>query len=183
MSAEGGDTGSDVSTEVFDRGPNRGVALLKLVTTVGAPWRVNVGSFSAAFAVGDVCTWAGGGGTCLGTNGTSYIILSSKAGLVAGDTITSETGGNHTCTADDPLVTAEEPTSVKVDIQGSADGATWWNIPYALPATPGTVSVAQITITTAATNLYILQKDSPWRYLRLDYGDNMAVTLASSVNV
>lgn len=67
--------------------------------------------------------------------------------------------------------------TVKVDIQGSMDGTNFYNVAYALPATPTTYTVAQITITSATTGHYILVPQHPWRYLKIVYTLNTNVTL------
>ena len=54
-----------------------------------------------------------------------------------------------------------------LDIQGSVDNVNFYNIAYALVATPNTVAVAQITITSAVSTTYLLLTDQAWRYLRL----------------
>ncbi len=69
--------------------------------------------------------------------------------------------------------------TVKVDIQGSMDGTIFFNVPYSLIATPETWVVAQITITTATTNNYILKGAVPWRYLKIVMSSNTNVTLTA----
>lgn len=54
-----------------------------------------------------------------------------------------------------------------IDIQGSVDNINFYNAAYALVATPNTVAVAQITVTTTATTTYLLVTDQAWRYLRV----------------
>lgn len=71
--------------------------------------------------------------------------------------------------------------TVTVNILGSADGVTFYNVPYALVATPETITVAAITITTAVTGHYVLRTDHPWRFLKLNYSANTNVTLTASV--
>lgn len=71
--------------------------------------------------------------------------------------------------------------TVTVDIKGSADGTNFYNVAYANSATPETVAVAAITITTATTNYYILRPSHPWRYLKLAYSANTNVTLTADV--
>lgn len=71
--------------------------------------------------------------------------------------------------------------TVTVNVMGSADNTTFWNIPYCLIATPETVAVAALTITTAVTTVYILRPDHPWRFLRLDLTANTNVTLTVGV--
>jgi len=61
----------------------------------------------------------------------------------------------------------EAPKTVTVNIQGSFDGTTWFNVPYALVATPRTFVISALTITTAIATTYILQETVPYRYLRL----------------
>ena len=67
--------------------------------------------------------------------------------------------------------------NVTVNIQGSADGVNFYNIPYALNATPETISIAAITITTAVTTTYQLRPNHAWRFLKLVYSANTNVTL------
>jgi hypothetical protein len=79
------------------------------------------------------------------------------------------------------LVTTVGATpTVTVAIQGSADGSTFFNIAYSLIATPETVAVANVTITSATTNHYILRPNHPWRYLRLVYSANTNVTTTAT---
>jgi len=59
------------------------------------------------------------------------------------------------------------PTTATVNIQGSADGVNWWNVPYALVATPASFDVTALTITPATATTYLLKSLVPWRYLRL----------------
>ena len=69
--------------------------------------------------------------------------------------------------------------SVKANIQGCAANpeieANWWNIPYALTATPRTFVATEITITTSTAATYLLEELVFWRYLR--------VALNTSTNV
>jgi hypothetical protein len=69
--------------------------------------------------------------------------------------------------------------TVTVNIQGSSNGTTWFNIPYALVATPRTFVLTAITITTAVTTTYLLQELIYWRYLKLVYSANTNVTLTA----
>lgn len=71
--------------------------------------------------------------------------------------------------------------TVTVNIQGSMDGSTFFNVAYALNGTPETIAVAAITITTAVTTNYILRAGQPWRYLKLVYSANTNVTLTADV--
>lgn len=75
--------------------------------------------------------------------------------------------------------------SVTVNIQGSVDLVTWFNIPYALVATPSTFVTTALTITTAVTTAYLLQTptqpDKLYRYVKLVLSANTNVTLTASV--
>jgi len=73
--------------------------------------------------------------------------------------------------------------TVTVNIQGSADGTTFFNIPYALVATPRTFVLTAITITTAVTTTYLLQENVFWRYAKLVYSANTNVTLTADAYV
>ena len=53
-------------------------------------------------------------------------------------------------------------------IQGSVDGTNYFNVPYALVATPSTFVVAAITTTTTNTITYLLQANQPWNFLKLN---------------
>ena len=69
--------------------------------------------------------------------------------------------------------------TVTVNIQGSMDGAAWFNVPYALVATPRTFVLTALTITTAVTTTYILQENIPFRFLKLALSSNTNVTLTA----
>jgi hypothetical protein len=75
--------------------------------------------------------------------------------------------------------------TVTVNIQGSGDLGTWFNIPYALVATPTTFVTTALTITTAVTTAYLLQAptqpDKIYRYVKLVLSANVNVTLTASV--
>ena len=77
------------------------------------------------------------------------------------------------------VTTVGATPTVTVNIQGSMDGSNFYNVTYALPATPTTYTVAAITITSATTNHYILVPQAPWRYLKLVYSANTNVTLTA----
>lgn len=69
--------------------------------------------------------------------------------------------------------------TVTVNIQGSINGVQWFNVPYALVATPRTFVLTAITITTAVTTSYLLQELIPFRYLKLALTANTNVTLTA----
>ena len=56
--------------------------------------------------------------------------------------------------------------AVTLNIQGSMDNSTFYNVPYALVATPRTFVVSAISITTTATTAYLLQELVPYQYLK-----------------
>lgn len=72
--------------------------------------------------------------------------------------------------------------TVTINILGSADGTNFFNVAYAASATPETVAVAAVTITTATTNYYILRPNHPWRYLKLAYSANTNTTTTAVVD-
>lgn len=73
--------------------------------------------------------------------------------------------------------------TVTVNIVGSVDGTTFYNIPYATTGAPATATAAALTITTAATTFYHLLPDFVWRYLKLVYSANTNVTITAAVAV
>lgn len=70
--------------------------------------------------------------------------------------------------------------TVTVNIQGSVDNLNWFNIPYALIATPATFVVSPITITTAVTTTYLLQPNQPWQYVKTVASSNTNVTITAT---
>lgn len=75
------------------------------------------------------------------------------------------------------------PNTCLVDIQGSVDGVNWFNIPYALVATPRTFVVTQLTITTSTAVTYLLQELVFWRYLRLKMSSSTNIKLTYTASV
>lgn len=71
--------------------------------------------------------------------------------------------------------------TVTVNLLGSADGTNFYNVAYALVATPETPVVAAITINSATTGYYILRPGHPWRFFKLAMTANTAVTLTSDL--
>ena len=70
--------------------------------------------------------------------------------------------------------------TVTVNIQGSVDGTNWYNVAYALVATPTTAAVAALVITTAVTTPYLLLADQAWRYLKTVRSSNTNLTLSET---
>ena len=74
--------------------------------------------------------------------------------------------------------------SVKANIQGSVGGPgdpstwVWFNIPYALVATPRTFVLTELTITTSTAVTYLLQELIFWRFLRVACNTSTNISLA-----
>jgi hypothetical protein len=77
----------------------------------------------------------------------------------------------------------EAPTTVTVNIQGSFDRSSWFNVPYSLVATPRTFVITALTIVTAVSTTYILQEDVPYRYLRLACSAATNVALSATAYI
>ncbi len=81
----------------------------------------------------------------------------------------------------DIVSTVGATPTVTVDVQGSIDGANWWNVAYALNSPIQALAVAALVITTATTNRLFLPSDAPWRFLRLNLSSNTNVTLTANL--
>lgn len=106
----------------------------------------------------------------------------SSAQTGNGDSTNTADRGSHSGLPGAVVVTSTvgaTPT-VTVNIQGSVDGTNFYNIPYSLVATPETLTVSAITITTATTTTYLLRPDHAWRFLKLAYSANTNVTLTAT---
>jgi hypothetical protein len=68
-------------------------------------------------------------------------------------------------------------TTIKADIQGSEDGTNWFNVEYALIATPTTKVVTQITITTTVIVTYLVSGGYGYRFLRVAFSANTGMTI------
>lgn len=72
--------------------------------------------------------------------------------------------------------------TVTIKILGSADGVTYWKVPYSvMSAAPGDWSTADIVTTTAKTELYQLMPLQAWTYLKINMSANTNVTLTSDL--
>jgi hypothetical protein len=121
---------------------------------------------------------SGSGVLCTAQTGTgdSTNTLDRGAAIAAGTPSgVPQTGGAIVITS-----TIGATPTVTVNIVGSADGTTFYNIPYALVATPRTFVLTAITITTAVTTTYLLQELVYWRYLKLVFSANTNVTLTAT---
>lgn len=109
-------------------------------------------------APGNLCT------ALTGNVDSTNTILDQDTGKPSAIRITSTIGATPTVT---------------VNIRGSVDGTTFFNIPYALVAAPSTFVVTAITITTAVTTFYLLQPDQAWNYVKIVLSANTNVTLTA----
>jgi hypothetical protein len=72
--------------------------------------------------------------------------------------------------------------TVTIKILGSADNVTFWKVPYSvMSAAPGDWSTADITTTTAKTELYALMPLQSWTYLKVNMSANTNVTLTTDL--
>lgn len=110
----------------------------------------------------------------------SAIIGTTQTGNVD-TTDTADRGANHGPGAVVITSTVGATPSVTANILGSVDGVNFFNVPYALVATPSTFVVAAITITTAVSVTYLLQTGQPWRFLKVNYSANTNVTVTTTV--
>ena len=117
----------------------------------------------------------GGGGL------PDQVTLSAAQSAGAVSTNVVDRGGGLEAALLDIVAAVGATPTVTVDVQGSADGTNWWNVPYETAGTPGVRSAASLTITAAGTTRLWLPPDYPWRYLRLAYSANTNVTLTVNV--
>jgi len=181
------------------------VSILSIPTTPGAAPLINCGR-AHGLRVGDTVTITASGSTPA-LNGvqtvtavdspTAFRVLTSAVPTtVAGSTTAAHfskttyytdvidrgpSSGGGACVITSTIGTA--PCTATVNIQGSADGTNWFNIPYALVGTPRTFVVTALTITTAVATTYLLQELVFWRYLRLAVSACTNVTLSPTVTV
>jgi len=107
----------------------------------------------------NLCTAQTGNGdtTNIADRGPSNINPISPAVIY----VTTTVGGGPTCT---------------YAIQASNDNVVWWAMPYSDVATPGTLSVATFTITTATTAIKHLSTNYCYRYIKVVMSANTNVT-------
>lgn len=112
---------------------------------------------------------------------TPRSVVLSSAQVGNGDsTNTADRGGSADDSGAIVITSAVGATpTVTVNIQGSVDNVNYYNVAYALVATPETLTVAALTITTAATTTYLLRPSHAWRYLKLVLSANTNVTLSA----
>lgn len=112
-------------------------------------------------------------------SGSATILGAAQTGNVD-TTSTLDRGLNRGSAAIVLASTAGGGGTVKVDISGSVDGTNFYNVPYALVATPETAVVTQITVISTTTVTYLLRPDHAWRYLKLVYSSNTAMTMTAT---
>ena len=81
------------------------------------------------------------------------------------------------------VVSSTAGTTVTVNIQGSVDNLTWFNVPYALIATPTTFVTTALVITTTVTTIYLISapvQPTPYAYLKLVLSANTGMTLTAA---
>lgn len=72
--------------------------------------------------------------------------------------------------------------TVTVNIRGSIDGSTFFNVPYSpLASAAGDWVTTALTITTAVTAYYVLMPGQSWEFLKLVMSANTNVTLTSDL--
>jgi len=175
-------------------------AVLSIPTTPGAAPLVTCGR-AHGLRVGDTVTLAGGNATpdldgaqvvTAVPSATSFNVLTSAAPTTAAATVmgyftkttfySAVLDRGAACSGGALVIASTIGTAtctVTCNIEGSVDGSAWFNIPYALVATPRTFVVTALgAITTAVTNTYLLQELVFWRYLRLKQASSTNVTLA-----
>jgi hypothetical protein len=175
-------------------------SILSIPTTPGAAPLINVGR-AHGLRVGDTVTIVASGSTpsldgaqvvTAVDSATAFRVLTSATPTtVAGSTTAAHY--SKTTFYSDVLdrgaacsggalviqsVIGTAPVTVTCNIEGSVDGTAWFNIPYALVATPRTFVVTALSaITTAVTTTYLLQELVFWRYLRLKQASSTNVIL------
>ena len=72
--------------------------------------------------------------------------------------------------------------TVTIKILGSVDGTTFYKVPYSvMSAAPSDWTTADITTTTAKTELYALMRGQSWLFLKVNMSANTNVTLTTDL--
>jgi hypothetical protein len=111
-------------------------------------------------------------------------LCTGQTGVTFMSTNVADFGGKCTSNALLKIVSAIGGTPAStVNIEGSVDNATFYNIQYSLVATPDTFVIAALSISTAVTGWYVLRRVGgiPWRYVRLNVTVDTNVTLTADV--
>ena len=113
------------------------------------------------------------------TNDPGIVLSASQAGN--GDSTNTLDRGGLSGPAGVVITNVAGATpTVTVNILASVDGINFYNVSYALVATPSSYVVSAITITTATTTTYLIEAFKPWRFLKLNYSANTNETLSAS---
>lgn len=171
-----------------------GYAILSTPTTPGAAPLINCGR-AHGLRVGDTVTIVASGSTpsldgaqvvTAVDSPTAFRVLTSAAPTTVAGSTTAAHSTKTTYYSDVfdraktsgagglviTSVSGTAPVTTLMDIQGSVDGTAWYNLPYALVATPTTFVVSQVTIVAGTTTTYLLQSGQAWRFARLKLGSN-----------
>lgn len=108
----------------------------------------------------------------------SAVIASGLTGNTSSDSYFR--GNNYVGGAVIITSTVGSTPTVTVNLQGSMDGTNWYNVPYALVATPRTFVLTAITITSAVTTTYLLQELVAYQYFKFVTTANTNVTLGAT---
>jgi hypothetical protein len=184
-------------------------SILSIPTTPGAAPLINVGT-AHGLRIGDIVTITASGSTpsldgaqtvTAIDSATSFRVLTSAVPTTVAGSTTAAHYVKTTFYSDpwDTGIDADQvgiaitsvigtaPVTTLVDIQGSFDGANWFNTSYATMAAPQTLAVAQLTITTATTSNYKLAGPGeanyiPYKYLRLKFGSSTNIIISAQLN-
>lgn len=107
--------------------------------------------------------------------------LSAAQTGTGASTNTADRGGTTGAVLLKLTTTIGATPTVTIAIEGSADGVNFFNVPYADSATPSTVSVANLVVTTATTSYKTIQPNVPVRFIRLTYSANTNVTTTADL--
>lgn len=77
------------------------------------------------------------------------------------------------------LIDSTAGTTITANIQGSLDNVNFFNIAYALVATPTSQVVAAVTITTTTKVTYLLAGGYGYRYIFVAFTANTGMTINS----
>jgi hypothetical protein len=184
-------------------------SILSIPTTPGAAPLINVGT-AHGLRVGDTVTIVASGSTpsldgaqvvTAIESPTAFRVLTSAVPTTVAGSITAahyskttfysdiydrghqDGGGGLVLTS----VISTAPVTTKVDIEGSFDGANWFNTSYATMAAPQTLAVAQLTVTTAVSTNYKIPASYEvngiaWRFLRLKFSSSTNIIMSGRIH-
>lgn len=120
--------------------------------------------------------------TTPGQVGAGVVLSAAQTGN-ADSTNVLDRGGSQRAAALVITTAVGGTPTVTVNIQGSVDGVVFYNVPYALVATPSTFVVTAIVITSATSTTYLLQSGQAWRILKIVLSLNTNVTVTATAFV